>query len=51
MMGSGTTGVAALRKGYRFTGIEIVPKYFDLTCRRIQLEFDQGKLFPRGGAP
>jgi site-specific DNA-methyltransferase (adenine-specific) len=34
-MGSGTTGVAAIKHGRGFTGIEIDPKYFDLACRRI----------------
>ena len=35
-MGAGTTGVAALRLGRRFVGIEIDPSYFDLSCRRIE---------------
>lgn len=34
-MGSGTTGVAAIRMGRKFIGIEIEPKYFDIACRRI----------------
>lgn len=34
-MGSGTTGVAAVKMGRRFTGIEIDPGYFDIACRRI----------------
>jgi site-specific DNA-methyltransferase (adenine-specific) len=34
-MGSGSTGVAAINTGRRFTGIEIHPKYFDIACRRI----------------
>lgn len=34
-MGSGTTGVAAVNMGRRFTGIEIDPKYFDIACHRI----------------
>lgn len=34
-MGSGTTGVAAVKLGRRFTGIEIEPKYFDIAARRI----------------
>ncbi len=36
--GSGTTGVAALRHGRRFVGIERDPKYMDLTTRRIEAE-------------
>lgn len=34
-MGSGTTGVAAVKLGRKFTGIEIDPKYFDVACRRV----------------
>ena len=35
-MGSGTTGVAAMRLGRSFTGIEREPRYFDIACRRIE---------------
>lgn len=34
-MGSGSTGVAAVRLGRRFVGIEIDPKFFEIACRRI----------------
>ena len=34
-MGSGTTGVAAVRAGRPFTGVEIVSEYFDVARRRI----------------
>ena len=34
-MGSGTTGVAAIREGRSFKGIEIEAAYFDIACRRI----------------
>jgi len=34
-MGSGTTGVAAVKLGRKFIGIEIELKYFDIACRRI----------------
>lgn len=34
-MGTGSTGVAALRAGKRFTGIEHNPKYFETAVRRI----------------
>lgn len=34
-MGSGTTGVAAVKLGCKFTGIEIEHKYFDMACKRI----------------
>lgn len=35
-MGSGTTGVAAVKMGKTFTGIERDPRYFDMACRRIE---------------
>jgi site-specific DNA-methyltransferase (adenine-specific)/modification methylase len=37
-MGSGTTGVACVRLGRRFIGIELEPKYFAIAKRRIQDE-------------
>lgn len=39
--GSGTTGVACLRLGRRFIGIEKDPKYFELACERLRAE-EQG---------
>lgn len=44
-MGSGTTGVAAVKLGRKFTGIEIEPKYFDIACRRIEEATKQKDLF------
>lgn len=35
-MGSGTTGVACIKTGRRFIGIEKEPKYFDIACQRIE---------------
>ena len=35
-MGSGTTGVACVKLGRRFTGIEIERKYFDIAVARIE---------------
>jgi site-specific DNA-methyltransferase (adenine-specific) len=35
-MGVGTTGVAAVRLGMRFVGVEIVEKYFDIAVSRIR---------------
>lgn len=35
-MGSGTTGVACVKLGRKFIGIEIEEKYFDIACRRIE---------------
>jgi site-specific DNA-methyltransferase (adenine-specific) len=43
-MGSGTTGVAAVRMGHRFCGIEIEPRYFDTACRRIAAELARPRL-------
>lgn len=34
-MGSGTTGVACMRRGCRFVGVEIDEGYFKTACRRI----------------
>lgn len=44
-MGSGTTGVAAVKLGRKFVGIEIEPKYFDIACRRIQAALDAPDMF------
>lgn len=44
-MGSGTTGVAAIQLGRKFTGIEREPKYFDIACERIARAQAQGQLF------
>ena len=44
-MGSGTTGVAAVKLGRRFIGIEIEPKYFDIACRRIEEATKQPDFF------
>jgi hypothetical protein len=43
-MGSGTTGVAALRSGRRFIGIELEPEYFDIACKRMEDEQRQSRL-------
>jgi site-specific DNA-methyltransferase (adenine-specific)/modification methylase len=45
-MGSGTTGVAAVRLGKSFTGIEIEREYFDAACRRLRAAQAQGMLRP-----
>ena len=44
-LGSGSCGVAAIRRGKSFIGIEREPKYFDIACRRIEQASAQGKLF------
>jgi hypothetical protein len=40
-MGSGSTGVAALRSGRRFIGIEKDPQHFKMALERIQRELSQ----------
>ena len=45
-MGSGTTGVACIRTGRRFIGIEIDPKYFSVAVERIERELRQPYLIP-----
>ena len=44
-MGSGTTGIAAVKSGRKFTGIEVTPDYFDIACKRIQAALDAPDLF------
>lgn len=44
-MGSATTGVACVRLGRPFIGIEIHEPYFDVACRRIEEAHRQADLF------
>jgi len=44
-MGVGSTGVAAVKLGRKFIGIEIEPKYFDIACKRIQAALDAPDMF------
>jgi DNA modification methylase len=44
-MGSGTTGVAAVKMGKKFIGIERERKYFDIACRRIGDAYRQPDMF------
>ncbi|MDO1559811.1 site-specific DNA-methyltransferase [Brevundimonas sp. 2R-24] len=37
-MGSGSTGIAALKEGLSFIGIERDPEYFEIACQRLQAE-------------
>ena len=39
-MGSGTTGVACIRTGRKFIGIELDPGYYRIACDRIRRELD-----------
>lgn len=43
--GSGSTGVACVKAGLQFIGIEREPKYFDIACRRIDEAYKQPRLF------
>lgn len=40
-MGSGSTGIAAVREGCGFIGIERDPEYFEIARRRIQAALDE----------
>ena len=44
-MGSGTTGVACVKLGRKFIGIEIEPRYFDIAVKRIEEAYKQPDLF------
>lgn len=44
-MGSGTTGVACVKLGRKFIGIEIDEGYFNIACRRIREAYAQPDLF------
>jgi DNA modification methylase len=44
-MGSGTTGVACVKLGRKFTGIELDPDYFDIACERIAKAYEQPDFF------
>lgn len=43
--GSGTTGVACIREGHRFIGIEIEEKYCKVAVERLERELSQPSLF------
>lgn len=50
-MGSGTTGVACVKLGRKFFGIELEPKYFDIACKRIEDAYKQPDLFIEAEKP
>jgi DNA modification methylase len=50
-MGSGTTGIACVKRGRRFVGIEINERYFDIACKRIEEATRQNDLFIERPAP
>lgn len=49
--GSGTTGVACIKSGRKFIGIEKDPKYFEIMVERIQKAADQPDLFVQKQEP
>jgi site-specific DNA-methyltransferase (adenine-specific) len=50
-MGSGSTGVAAIRAGRRFIGCEINPDHFAVACKRIGEAVSQGDMFVEPAKP
>lgn len=44
-MGSGTTGVACVKTGRKFIGIELDSDYFDIACERVRKAYAQPDLF------
>lgn len=44
-MGSGTTGVACVKLGKKFFGVEMDKIYFEIACERIHKEYSQKGLF------
>jgi len=50
-MGSGTTGVACVKLGRKFIGIEIEPKYFEISCKRIEQAYAQPDFFVEAPQP
>ena len=50
-MGSGTTGVAALRLGRKFVGVEINPDFFRIACERMHEAWQQPRLLAEPPPP
>ena len=50
-MGSGTTGVACVKLGRKFIGIEIDEGYFDIACKRVAEAYRQPDFFVERPAP
>jgi site-specific DNA-methyltransferase (adenine-specific) len=44
-MGSGSTGVVAVREGREFIGCEVDERYFATACKRIEDAQRQGDMF------
>jgi site-specific DNA-methyltransferase (adenine-specific)/modification methylase len=50
-MGSGTTGVACVRRGLQFVGIEREPQYFEVACKRLSDALAAPSMFIDRSAP
>ena len=50
-MGSGTTGVACVKLGRKFIGIELNEQYFDIACERIRKAYAQPDFFVQSPTP
>jgi DNA modification methylase len=50
-MGSGTTGVACVKQGRKFIGIELDPNYFEIACERIRDAYRQPDMFIEAEKP
>jgi DNA modification methylase len=44
-MGSGTTGIACIRRGLNFIGVEKDERYFEVALKRLRAEISQGRMF------
>ena len=44
-MGGGSTGVAAVKEGRKFIGVELDPQWFELSCKRIRDAYAQPDMF------
>lgn len=44
-MGSGSSGLAAIKRGRRFIGIELQERFFDIACRRIEAALREPDMF------
>jgi site-specific DNA-methyltransferase (adenine-specific)/modification methylase len=44
-MGSGSVGMAAVKQGLKYSGIELMERNFDISCERIDMAQRQGRLF------